>query len=186
MSESEKPEGSDERESAARTITTTPRLRLRELTYEDGAFVMELVNDPDWLRFVGDRNVHSLEGARGYVDRVRSGYATNGFGMWLVEPVAGGAALGIAGLVRRDTHEHPDLGFAFLPAARGQGSAREAVEAVLELARVRHGFARELAITDPENAASQRVLERVGFRFESRITEPPNGKELCLFGRDLS
>ena len=104
-------------------ITTTRRLRLRELTYDDAAFVMELVNDPDWLRFIGDRNVHSLEDARGYVDRVRASYDTHGFGLWLVEPLAGGAPLGLAGLLKRATLEHPDLGFAFLPAGRGKGYA---------------------------------------------------------------
>ena len=187
MSDGERhPEGSEARGGASGTIATTPRLRLRELTHEDGPFVMQLVNDPDWLRFIGDRNVHSLGDAHGYVDRVRASYASNGFGLWLVEPLSGGAALGIAGLLQRDTLEHPDLGFAFLPAARGQGIASEAAEAVLDLARVRHGLARVLAITDPGNTASQRVLERVGFRFERRFTEPSKAEELCLFGRDLS
>ncbi len=167
-------------------ITSSPRLRLRELTHDDATFVMDLVNDPDWLRFIGDRNVRTLDDARGYVDRVRASYAANGFGLWLVESLAGGAALGIAGLLKRDTLEHPDLGFAFLPAARAQGFAREAAEAVLALARERHGLARVLAITDPENAASQRVLERVGFRLECRFTEPVKGEELCRYGRDLT
>ena len=78
-------------------IATSERLRLRELVHEDAAFVLELVNDPAWLRHIGDRNVHSLDDARGYVDRVRASYEANGFGLWVVEPRgAAGEGKGIA------------------------------------------------------------------------------------------
>ena len=166
-------------------IATTSRLRLRELTYDDAAFVMELVNDPDWLRFIGDRNVHSLEDARGYVDRVRASYDMHGFGLWVVEPLAGGGPVGLAGLLKRVTLEHPDLGFAFLPAGRGQGYALEATSAVLALARERIGLARVLAITNPDNVASQRVLERVGFGRGRPIRWEESGEDLQLFEREL-
>ena len=155
------------------------------MTHDDAAFVMELVNDADWLRYIGDRNVHSLDDARGYVDRVRASYAKHGFGLWVVKPLAGGASLGIAGLLRRDTLEHPDLGFAFLPAARGKGFALEAAASVLALAAGRHALSQVLAITDPENAASQRVLERLGFRFERKIVDPATSEHLFLYLKDL-
>ena len=166
-------------------ITTSSRLRLREITYDDAAFVMELVNDPDWLRFIGDRNVHSLEDARGYVDRVRASYDAHGFGLWVVEPLAGGAAVGLAGLLKRATLEHPDLGFAFLPAGRGKGYALEAASAVLDVARERIGLARVLAITNPDNVASQRVLARVGFGPGRPIRWEESAEDLQLFEREL-
>jgi len=166
-------------------ITTTRRLRLRELTYDDAAFVMELLNDPDWLRFIGDRNVHSLEDARGYVDRVRASYEKHGFGLWAVEPLADGTPLGFAGLLQRTTLEHPDMGFAFLPAGRGKGYALEAAQAVLELARDRFGLKRVLAVTDADNSASQRVLERVGYGPGRLIRWEETGEELLLFEREL-
>lgn len=166
-------------------ITTTARLRLRELTHGDALFVKDLVNDPDWIRYIGDRHVHSIEDARGYVDRIRSSYAKHGFGLWVVEPLEGGAAMGFSGLIQRDYLEHPDLGFAFLPAARGQGYAREAAEGVLALARAR-GIPRLMAIFDPDNAASQRVLEAVGFRFERSFDEPQTNEKLNLFAVQLS
>ena len=168
------------------TLIATARLQLRELTHDDAAFIMELVNDPDWIRYIGDRNVHSLEDARGYVDKVRAGYEKYGFGLWVVEPLGGGAALGISGLIRRDHLEHPDVGFAFLRSARGQGFASEAMAGVLERARSHHGIEQLLAITDPENVASQRVLETAGFRFEREIQDPADGTTLSLFQMDLS
>jgi RimJ/RimL family protein N-acetyltransferase len=166
-------------------ITSTARLRLRELTYDDAAFVQELVNDPDWIKYIGDRNVHSVEAARGYVDKIRTGYDKYGFGLWAVEPLEGGATLGLAGLIKRDTLEHADVGFAFLPDARGKGYARESVTGVLVLAHTRFGLGHVLAITDPENSASQRVLETVGFKFERFFADPADQTTLSLYARDL-
>ncbi len=96
-------------------VCETERLRLRELTADDAAFVMELVNEPAWLRFIGDRNVHSLDDARGYIAKGPIvSYGRNGFGLWAVELSASGEAIGMCGLVRRQALEHVDLGFAFL------------------------------------------------------------------------
>jgi RimJ/RimL family protein N-acetyltransferase len=167
-------------------VARTARLRLRELTHADAAFIRELVNDPAWLRFIGDRNVRSDEDARGYIDKIRDGhYAKYGFGLWAVEALDSGEAVGMCGLIRRDTLEHPDLGFAFLERHRGRGYAREAASIVVGLARQRFGFTKLLAITDPENGASQKVLEHVGFRFERRIDWTETGEVLCLYALEL-
>ena len=154
-------------------ITTTARIRLRELEHSDDAFIMKLVNDPLWLRFVGDRKVHSLPDARGYIDKVAQGYAKHGFGLWAVEELVSESVsdrvsdepAGICGLIKRDTLELPDVGFAFLPAHRGKGLASEALTATLDLALTRFGLKRVCAITDLDNLASQGVLLRAGFGF---------------------
>jgi RimJ/RimL family protein N-acetyltransferase len=167
-------------------IARTARLRLRELTLADAAFIRELVNDPAWLRFIGDRNVHSDDDARGYIDKIRDGsYAKHGFGLWAVEALETGEPVGICGLIRRDALEHPDLGFAFLERHRGLGYAREAAAIVLGLARERFGFTKLLAITDPENGASQKVLEHVGFRFDRRIDWAETGEVLWLYAQEF-
>ena len=75
------------------TIACTERLRLRELQHADDAFILELVNDPAWLRFIGDRNVHSLEDARGYIDRLRTSS----------ERLADSELLGLCGILQRET-----------------------------------------------------------------------------------
>lgn len=171
---------------AGGAITSTERLRLRELVHDDAAFIMELVNDPAWLRYIGDRNVHSLEDARGYIDKIRNGgYAKYGFGLWAVDSLESGESLGLCGLIRRDVLEHPDLGFAFLERHRGKGYAREASAAVLELARERFGFTKLLAVTTPDNGASQKVLESQGFHFERRIDWPETGEVLSLFAKEF-
>ncbi|MEQ1832349.1 MAG: GNAT family N-acetyltransferase [Candidatus Eisenbacteria bacterium] len=166
-------------------ITTTLRLRLRTLEHADDAFIMELVNDPLWLRFIGDRKVHSLPAARAYIDKVRDGYAQHGFGLWAVERLADGAVAGLCGLLKRDSLELPDVGFAFLPAFRGQGLAGEAMAATLELARTRYALARVLAITDIDNVASQGVLLRAGFAFTRTQRADDDGVLLNVYECEL-
>jgi len=170
-----------------RLVRETARLRLRELTAEDAAFILELVNEPAWLRFIGDRNVHSLEDARGYIERgpVVS-YAKHGFGLWAVDSLGTGEPLGMCGLIRRDSLPHADLGFAFLARHRGQGYAREAAAAVVALAHERFRLPRLLAITDPDNTASRAVLEHVGFTFERQFTWSENGKDQALYAQDFA
>ena len=167
------------------SLVRTERLLLRELVHADDAFIMELVNDPAWLRFIGDRNVHSSEDARGYIDRVRTSYTEHGFGLWVVERLADGVALGLCGLLKRANLELPDVGFALLERARGQGVAREAVLATLSLAHGRFALTRVLAITTFDNAASRGLLESLGFVLEGRTTDEKTGEELTRYGKDL-
>jgi RimJ/RimL family protein N-acetyltransferase len=167
-------------------VRETPRLRLREFTEDDAAFILELVNEPAWLRFIGDRNVHSLEDARGYIARGPvASYTKRGFGLWAVDLRETGERLGICGLIRRDSLPHADLGFAFLACHRGHGYAREAAAATVALAHERFGLTRLLAITDPDNTASRAVLEHVGFTFEREFTWSENGKQQALYAKDL-
>lgn len=171
---------------AGRPVRDTLRLRLRELTGDDAAFILELVNEPGWLRFIGDRNVHSLEDARGYIERgPRASYAKRGFGLWAVDLRESGERLGMCGLIRRESLPFADLGFAFLERHHRQGYAREAAAAAVALASDTYALTRLLAITDPDNVASRRVLEHAGFAFEREFTWSENGKQQALFSQDL-
>lgn len=168
-------------------VPTNGRIRLRELVHDDAAFIMELVNDPLWLRFIGDRKVHTLPAARGYIDKVRDGgYAKHGFGLWAVERLAGGETTGLCGLIKRDTLELPDVGFAFLERHRGQGLAAEAMRATLGLARTRYALERVCAITDIDNIASQAVLLRAGFVFARTQRGDDDGVMLNVYERTLA
>jgi [ribosomal protein S5]-alanine N-acetyltransferase len=150
-----------------RSVVETARLRLRELTAADAPFILELLTDPDFRANVGDRGVHDLDGARRYTeDSAGASYRTHGFGLWLIERRSDARALGLCGLLRRDSHPDTELGFALLPHARGQGYALEAAAATLEVARARFGLERLVAITAPANTASIRLLERLAFRYE--------------------
>ena len=121
-------------------ILETPRLALRWLEAADAHFMLELVNDPDWLRYIGDRGIRSIEAARDYIaDGPRAMYARLGFGLYLVELKGTDTALGICGLIKRDWLEDVDLGFAFLARFRGNGYACEAASATLDLRGIRAG-----------------------------------------------
>ncbi len=148
----------------SQTVATSERLTLRRVTVADAPFLLTLLNDPSFHAFIGDRGVRTLDDAQRYAEeRMLASYAARGFGMYLVASRASGEPFGLCGLVRRDTLPEPDLGFALLPAYWGQGYAREAAALVLDHARDDIGLERVAAIVKPDNAASIRLLERLGF-----------------------
>ena len=154
-------------------ILETPRTRLRELTPADAPWIQVLVTQPSWLRNIGDRGVHDLASAEGYIrNGPMASYARHGFGLWAVERKADGTPLGICGLLQRDYLDAPDLGYAFLEAHQGQGYASEVTEATVRHARAVLGTGTIDAIVDPENAPSIRVLEKLGMHLVGPITVP--------------
>lgn len=171
---------------ASDVIARTERLSLRRMTEDDAPFILELLNDDAFHRYIGDRGVRTIDDARVYLrDRTIAPYEQLGYGMYLVERQGDGAPLGVCGLVKRDTLEHADIGFAFLPAARGTGYARESAQAVLEHARADCGIDHLLAIVSPDNAASVRLLERLGFVFERMTRVTPDAPEVRVYARAL-
>ena len=151
-------------------IATTARLTLREIDAADAPFILTLVNDPAWLRFIGDKNVRTQGDARRYIEAGPAAmYAQRGFGLWLAERSEDRVPIGMCGLIKRDALPDIDLGFAFLPAYRGNGYAFEAAQAAIGFAWERLGLQRVVAITAPDNDDSVRLLERLGFRFERML-----------------
>jgi RimJ/RimL family protein N-acetyltransferase len=163
-------------------VVETDRLTLRRLTTEDGDFILELLNDPAWLRFIGDRGVRTVEAAREYISKnLAPMYERHGFGLYLTGLKDGGTPVGICGLIKRDSLEDVDIGFAFLPQFRGQGYGYESAAAVLAYGRNAFGLRRIVAITSPDNDGSARLLERLGFTYERMIRLADDGEEVCLF-----
>jgi len=163
-------------------VFETERMILRRLTLADAAFVVRLVNDPAWLRYIGDRGIKSEEDARAYLLKgPLDSYARSGFGLWAMTRKEDGTVIGICGLLKRDFLEDVDLGFALLPEWRGQGLAREAAAATFAHARTTLGLARVVAITSPENTRSGALLESIGFRLERRMAHPPDGTDMLLY-----
>ncbi len=164
------------------TVLETPRLSLRRFTLEDGPFVIEMVNDPAWIEHIGDRGVRTLDDARAYIrDRTLAMYDRMGFGMYVVTLKGDGTIVGTCGLVKRDSLEDVDVGFAFLPAWRGQGFATESAAAVLAYGVRSLGLERIVAIVSAANHRSIRVLERIGMRFERMIKLPGESEEIPLY-----
>lgn len=163
----------------------TVRLTLRHLDAADAPFIVELLNDPDFLRHIGDRGVRNEADARRYIDTgPRASYASRGFGLYAVVETATGAPAGICGLLKRDALDDVDVGFTFLARYRGRGYAREAAEAVIDEGSRRFALRRVVAIVSPRNDVSARLLERLGFSFE-RMVRLDAGDEVRLFGRGV-
>lgn len=158
------------------TLIETERLSLRELTEADGVFYLAMLSDPDFKANIADRGVRTEEQAVAHMtERVFASYDAHGFGMWLVTRKSDDAAIGMAGLVKRDFLENVDVGYSFLPEGRGAGYATEAAAGVIDYARRRFGIDRLSAIVSPHNSPSMRVLERLGFDHVGRVKIPDDG-----------
>jgi RimJ/RimL family protein N-acetyltransferase len=165
-------------------VTATERLRLRRLTLRDGAFILELVNEPAWIRNIGDKHVSTLEDAERYIrDVVLRMYERLGYGLYLVESRESGDPMGICGFVRRDSLEGPDLGFAFLQRFWGVGYAGEAAAAVMSYAWNALAFTRVLAIASRQNERSTRLLGRLGFSL-LRAMRVEAGDEVDVYAKE--
>jgi RimJ/RimL family protein N-acetyltransferase len=163
-------------------VLETERLILRHQTVDDAEFVFTLVNDPSWLRFIGDRGVRTLEDARDYIRKgAMDSYARHGFGLYLTALKDSGTPIGICGLVKRETLIDVDIGFAFLPQFAGKGYAFESASAVMTHAKNDIGLKRVVAITSPGNHGSIRVLEKLGLRFERMIRPVADKDEVTLY-----
>jgi RimJ/RimL family protein N-acetyltransferase len=167
-------------------LLDTERLTLRELTESDADFIVELMNEPSYLRFIGDRGVRTAADARAYLLKgPMASYKRFGFGMYLVELKNEKTRIGICGLIKRDMLEDVDIGFAFLPEFRTQGYALESAAAVMRYGRDTVGLTRVVAIVTPDNDRSIGLLSKLGLRFERMITWPEDGAELKLYAAAL-
>ncbi|WP_338865928.1 GNAT family N-acetyltransferase [Myxococcus stipitatus] len=163
-------------------VLETERLILRKVVREDAPFILGLLNEPSWLRFIGDRGVRTLEGAQDYITQVpQAQYAREGFGLYLVERKSDGVPMGMCGLLKRDSLEHVDIGYALMPSFWGQGYALEAVSAALAQGRRDFGLKRVAAIVSNDNASSIKLLEKLGFQFERYIRMPGATEDISLF-----
>lgn len=162
----------------------TPRLVLRRLEVTDANFLVGLLNQPSFLKYIGDRGVRTAEDAARYL---REGpfamYEKYGFGLWHVSRKEDGAELGMCGLLKRDNLPDADIGYAFLPEFWGQGYAAEATQAVMQHAARKFGLARVIAIVSEGNDPSIRVLEKLGMTFERMVSVRPNEPDVRLYGR---
>lgn len=167
------------------TVLETERLSLRKLTIEDAQFILTLLNEPSFIRYIGDKQVRNVEDAEAYIlNGPVASYERNGFGLYLVQLRESYTPVGMCGLLKREELPDPDIGFAFLPEFWRKGFAFEAAAALLQDARARLKLQRILAITSLDNEASIKLLERLGFRFE-RVTQLAADREqVKLFATD--
>lgn len=161
---------------------TTARLVLREPDDGDLPFLLELLNDAGFIRFIADRGVRTLEQAREYLHgRLLPHFRMHGFGAFVVERRDDGERLGLCTLISRDTLPDVDIGYAFLARFTGQGYALEGSRALLDHARGTLGMARVIAIANQDNTRSARLLGKLGLRHEGRVRLEAETEELDLF-----
>jgi RimJ/RimL family protein N-acetyltransferase len=164
------------------TVLETERLRLRRLTLDDAPFLLGLLNEPSFLRHIGDRGVRTLEQAEVYLTKgPLDMYRWLGYGLYLVERREDSVPIGICGLIRRPGLDDTDIGFAFKPEFWRRGYAHEAAAATLEHGRRDLGLARIVAIVAEGNEASARLCRKLGMRYERRVRLAPQDEELLLF-----
>ncbi|MBC5775307.1 GNAT family N-acetyltransferase [Pontibacter sp. KCTC 32443] len=163
-------------------ILETDRLKLREFTPDDTEFILELLNSPGWLQYIGDRNIKTEEQAKNYLlnGPIKS-YRENGYGLWLVEKKDDLKAIGMCGIINRDTLDNPDIGFAFLPEHNGKGYAFEVASATMAYAKEVLKLPTIAAITVPDNQRSIKLLEKIGLQYVKTFCLANSQEELLLY-----
>lgn len=160
----------------------TERLILRPTSEEDAEFMLELLNTPKWHKYIGDRNVRSIEAAKKYIaDRITPQMERLGYGNYTVIRKSDGVKMGCCGLYDREGLEGIDIGFGFLPEYEGKGYAFEGSDKIKQLAFEQFGINSISAITAKENTGSQKLLTKLGLEFIKTITLPDDEEELMYY-----
>lgn len=168
-------------------VLETQRLTLRHATSDDADFMLRLLNEPSFIRFIGDRGVRTLDDAERYIaDRLVGSYERHGYGLYVVERREEPGPIGICGLVKRDALPDADIGFAFLPEFWSAGYAYESAAAVKQHALGALGMARLLAITNDDNVASIRLVEKLGLAYVRMMELAPGEAPVRLFALEAA
>jgi RimJ/RimL family protein N-acetyltransferase len=163
-------------------VLESDRLALRRLSLDDAPFILNLLNEPSYLQFIGDKGVRTLDDARNYIlAGPMDSYDRHGFGLYLTTLKDDGTPIGVCGLLKRESLDAPDIGYAFLPAYWSRGYAFESASAVLAYARSALGLTRLVAVVSPDNVRSIRLLEMLGLRFERMVRLSEDDIEIKLF-----
>lgn len=170
-----------------KVILSTERLIISEAALSDSTFILELLNSPSWLQFIGDKGIRTEEDAKNYIrNSLLNSYKTNGFGLYKLILKKSSAPLGLCGFLKRDYLEKPDIGFALLPEFEGMGLMFEASHALIEYARSTLDFDEILAIVTPANKRSCQLLEKLGFARKNQILPLGGKEELLLYSNKKS
>lgn len=163
-------------------IVETSRLKIRELTVDDAEFIFGLVNEPSFLENIGDKGVRNLEDARRFiVEGPWASHRDRGYGQFLVELKEGGDAIGVCGILYRETIGVPDIGCAFLPKYWRQGYAYESALAMMEYGRTKLGVEKIVGLTSQKNVASIKALEKLGMSFERMVKMSESDPGIALY-----
>ena len=168
-------------------VAETNRLLISKFTLKDAPFFLELVNSPNWIKYIGDRKTKTIKEAK---ERIKTGhlksYETHGFGFYkLLLKAENNKPIGTCGLIKRDSLEYVDIGFAMLPNYESLGLAHEASSEIIKLAKNVFKLDKIVAITTPDNESSIKLLKKLGLTFEKKVTPFEDEEDLLLFAKTL-
>jgi len=167
-------------------IAETERLVISKFSIEDAGFYFKLLNTPNWIKYIGDRNVKTIKEAEDYLaNGILKSYSELGFGFYKLQLKTNNMIIGTCGIIKRETLEVPDFGFAFLPDFEEQGYGYEASVAILNFIKASLNFNKLFAITLPNNIRSISLLEKLGFNYQKRVKPFEDEVELLLFAKPL-
>ncbi|MFX3673095.1 MAG: GNAT family N-acetyltransferase [Paenisporosarcina sp.] len=167
-------------------ITETKRLNLRHLNPDDGEFILELLNEPDWIKYIGDRGIRTIEDAKKYIhDGPMTMYEEHGIGLYAVELIGSATPIGVCGLIQRDFLKDVDLGFGFLSKYWGMGYAYEAAQATLKYGIEQLGYHRIAGFTSLDNEKSANLLQKLGMKDEGKIRYASTSEYVRLFAKEF-
>lgn len=164
------------------TILKTERLLINKITLDDAAHILQLMNDKDWINNIGDRGMTSIEDAEEYIrTRFISTYEESKLGFYSLIHKDSQDFMGIAGLVDREGIDHIDIGYGLLPDYRGKGFAFEATQAIYDYGFQELKLEKIVAIVNPDNLGSIKLLEKLNLKFEKMVRLPDEDKDIMLF-----
>lgn len=163
-------------------ILSTDRLLINEISLNDAPFLLSLMNDKDWILNIGDRGLRTVDDAETYIkNRFFESYKQHGFGFYVLKLKSDQRLIGVAGLIDREGLDHVDIGYGLLPEYRGKGYAFEASKAIFDYGRETLGLSKIVAIVNPNNQGSIKLLEKLGLQFEKMVRLPEEEKDIMLF-----
>lgn len=163
----------------------TDRLILIPVSVEDADFICELYNSENFIEFIGDKNIRSVDDARDYIQkRFLPQIEKLGFGNYIIIHKDGNEKIGSVGVFERDGLDVHDIGFSFLPEYEGKGYGFEAASALLHVAFKEFGLQKISAITSNANISSQRLIEKLGLKYLKNIRLPNGEEELRYYEID--
>lgn len=160
------------------------RLYIQQLSFVDAPFILELLNTEGWLKHIGDRGVKTVKDAEGYISSgPQEGYKKMGHGLMLLREKYSNQSVGICGLLQRDYLDHPDIGYALLPAFEKKGFVSEACRSIIDWHKEHSGIRSVCAIVNQDNERSIKLLINLDFVFTEVINR--DGQSLNLYQYDL-
>ncbi len=164
------------------SILETERLILHPVKMEDAAFILELYNSPNFIKFIGDRKLRTVEDAENYIkEKFLPHVEKHGFGSYVIVTKSDTKKIGNVGIYVRDGLDAPDIGFSFLPEFERKGYGFEASKKLMEIAISEFALKKISAITTKENTSSQKLIEKLGLKYIKIVRLPDDPEDLLYY-----